>query len=160
MTRGPIVVGTDGTEASRAAVAQAALVACASNRRVILVFARRSALLGAVGVFSPGALERLYRAFDAEQTVAQAYGISELDPVGVNWTFETREGQPAVEIVRVATESEADTIVVGSRRQSAMGELRLPSVASQIFYRWPWTLLIVRNPGSATKIEGNLHRFR
>jgi nucleotide-binding universal stress UspA family protein len=89
---------------------------------------------------------------DAEQALAAAQSISILDPLRVPWSFETRRGQPATEIMRSAKGHGAEIIVVARRRHGAVGSLTYFSISAQLLHRWPHTLLVVHPPpgGSAS----------
>jgi len=52
--RGPIVVGTDGSETSRLAIEEAALLSKGAGEPVVLVFVRQPRLAG-LGAVGPGA---------------------------------------------------------------------------------------------------------
>lgn len=55
------------------------------------------------------------------------------------------EGEPASTIVRVAVESGADPIVVGSRGQSILSRVLLGSVAEGLLRQAPGTVLVVHS---------------
>ena len=120
--RGAIVVGTDGSETSRLAVEEAGAIARASGRQLVVLFVRHVSFAG-VGVLATGGLSAgaVQDALDGDQALAEAQCIAILDPSGVRWRFEVGEGDPASELMRVATGLEADTIVVAGRRHGALG---------------------------------------
>jgi nucleotide-binding universal stress UspA family protein len=142
----PIVVGTDGSESSRRAVARAAVLAQVHHSTVIVVFVRPTKHTGNASVFAIGALAYLRDAIGASQTLAEAQGITELDSRGVDWKFIVREGQPAAQIMTVAQEYEADTIVVSGGCHSAIGGIAYGSVTVDLLHRWPLSLFVVRSP--------------
>ena len=147
--RGPIVVGTDGSETSRLAIEEAALLSKGAGEPVMLVFVRQPRLAGlsAVGAGSLGvAVEQ--EALDGSQCLAEAQGIAILDPAGVNWSFEVRTGDPATELMRAADECHADTIVVAGRRHGVIGGIAYGSVCTHLLHRWPHSLLVVHRPSS------------
>ena len=146
--QGPIVAGTDGSEASRRAVAEAGALAEHSGSRGLVVFVLRMGFGAAASAFSVSAVGPLKECVEADQTVAQAQAIAELDARGVPWEFVVREGQPATELMRVATDHGADTIVVAGRRHGAMGNFTHAAVTANLLHRWPHSLFVVRPPES------------
>ena len=143
--RGPIVVGTDGSDASRHALFEAGALAKETGRRVVLVVVRRLKQQGTAGVFAPGAIGPLQENLAAVQTLAQAQGIAVLDGLGVPWTFEVRCGQPAAELMKSATAHDAEIIVVAGRRRGTIGSIAgASSVTAQLLHHWPYSLLVVR----------------
>ena len=69
------------------------------------------------------------------QALAEAQCIAILDPAGVRWRFEAGVGDPACELMRVATDLEADTIVVAGRRHGALGGFTHGSVSVRLLHR-------------------------
>lgn len=147
---GPIVVGTDGSETSRLAVEEAGSIAGASGQQLVVVFVRHIPFVG-VGMLATGGLSAgaLQDALDGDQALAEAQCIAVLDPAGVRWRFEAGEGDPACELMRIATDLEADTIVVAGRRHGALGGFAHGSVSVRLLHRWPGALLVI-HPKPAT----------
>jgi nucleotide-binding universal stress UspA family protein len=149
---GPIVVGTDGSETSRLAIEEAGSIAKASGRTVVVVFVRHVPFVG-LSVFANGGLclGAVQDALSGDEALAEAQSIALLDMAAVRWYFEVRTGDPAVELMRVATELDADTIVVAGRRHGAIGGLAHASVSVRLLHRWPGTLLIIHpRPAAST----------
>jgi nucleotide-binding universal stress UspA family protein len=147
---GPLVVGTDGSETSRLAIEEAALLSKGTGRPVVLVFVRHPRLAGlsALGAGGIGvAVEN--EALNAEQCVAEAQGIAILDPVGADWKFEVRTGDPATELMRAARDCGATVIVVAGRRHGTLGGVACGSVCSHLLHRWPHSLLVIHRPTGA-----------
>ena len=69
-----------------------------------------------------------------------------LTAAGIHARDETRTGDPAEEIVRVAGESEADLIVMGSRGRTGLTRALLGSVARNVLLHAPCSVLITRGP--------------
>ena len=142
--RGPIVVGADGSDNSRLAIEEAASIAKGSGQTVLVAFVRYVRLAGLgvpwTGALSVGVVEEM---LTADESFAEAQSIAILDPVGVPWRFEVREGDPAHELMRLATEVGADTIVVAGRRHGAFGAMACASVCTQLLHRWPRSLLVI-----------------
>ncbi|MGA7417666.1 MAG: universal stress protein [Acidimicrobiales bacterium] len=149
--RGPIVVGTDGSETSRLAVEEAGAIARASGHQLVVLFVRHVSFAG-VGVLATGGLSAgaVQDALDGDQALAEAQCIAILDPTGVPWRFEVGEGDPASELMRVATGLEADTIVVAGRRHGALGGLAHGSVSVRLLHRWSGALLVIHPKPTAS----------
>jgi nucleotide-binding universal stress UspA family protein len=139
----PIVAVTDGSELSRLAPARAGRSARASGQRVVVVFVRHSQLSGATNVFASEAILTLQYEFDAVQAAAFAYSISELDPLGVVWSFEARSGEPIQQIMDAAQFHQSDTIVIATDHRGLLGtKLRL-SRSARLAHKWPGTPMVV-----------------
>ncbi len=141
---GPIVAGSDGSDNSRYAVEEAACIANGTGQTVVVAFVRHMPLggLGATwtGSSSVAAVEEM---LSTSASLAEAQSIAILDSVGVPWRFEVREGEPARELMRLATEVGAETIVVAGRRHGAFGSVACASVCAQLLHHWPRSLLVV-----------------
>jgi nucleotide-binding universal stress UspA family protein len=145
--RGPIVVGTDGSETSRLAIAEAASIAKGTGQTVVVVFVRHAPLaefspLGVMGNGSAVAEDAL----NANQALAEAQSIAILERAPVGWRFDVRLGDPAAELIRAATEFEADTIVVAGRRHGRLGSIAHRSVCTHLLHQWPGSLLVIHPP--------------
>jgi nucleotide-binding universal stress UspA family protein len=143
---GPIVAGADGSEASRRAIAEAGALAKQGGTAVLVVFVRHVRYGSTASAFAVGAVGPLQECVETDQTIAQAQAIAELDPLGIPWYFVVREGQPATELMKVATDHGADTIVVAGRRHGALGNLTHAAVTATLLHRWPHSLFVVRPP--------------
>lgn len=141
---GPIVVGTDGSDTSRLAVEEAGSIAKSSGKQLVVVFVRHVSFAG-VGMLATGGLGAVavQDSLDADQALAEAQCIAILDPAGVRWRFEAGVGDPACELMRVATDLEADTIVVAGRRHGALGGFTHGSVSVRLLHRWSGALLVI-----------------
>jgi nucleotide-binding universal stress UspA family protein len=136
-----IVVGYDGSEAARAAIAYA--VAAARGRRVIIVHAYEAA---------PADLAaRLRVALEPDR---EAAGLAVLDEVllegndelaDAEWEGRLVAGAPAEAIMRVAEEVDADAIVVGSHGHGRLAAL-LGSVSHELVRRAPRPVTIIPPP--------------
>ncbi len=67
-----------------------------------------------------------------------------LTEAGLAATPETREGDPATQIVRIATEQRADLIVVGTRGRTGLTRMLLGSVARNVLLHAHCSVLIAR----------------
>lgn len=143
--RGPIIVGTDGTETSRRAIEEAASIVKGNRLTVVVVFVRFAQHAG-IAVLGSGGLgmAAIEDVLDSEEALAEAQSIAILDPASVSWHFEVRAGEPAAELMRIATELGSDTIVVAGRRHGALGGYVHGSVCTHLLHDWPHSLLVVR----------------
>lgn len=150
--RGPIVAGSDGSDNSRFAIEEAACIAKGMGQTVIVAFVRHMPLAGLgvpwTGSSSVAAVEEM---LSASGSLAEAQSIAILDSVGVPWRFEVREGEPARELMRLAIEVGAETIVVSGRRHGAFGSVACASVCAQLLHHWPRSLLVVHPPSEVAE---------
>jgi nucleotide-binding universal stress UspA family protein len=149
--RGPIVVGADGSDTSRLAIEEAASIAKGSGQMVAVVFVRHFPFTG-LGVLGSAGLSAVVvqNALDAAQSLAEAQSIAILDLAHVRWRFEVRTGEPAGELMGLATELEAEMIVVAGRRHGAIGGFTCGSVSMHLLHRWPGSLLVIHPPSDET----------
>jgi nucleotide-binding universal stress UspA family protein len=142
--RGPIVVGADGSDNSPLAIEEAASIAKGSGQTVVVAYVRHTPLAG-FGVPWTGGLSVgfVQGVLNANESFVEAESIAILDSAGVHWRFEVREGEPATELMRLATAAGADTIVVAGRRHRALGSMACASVCAQLLHRWPRSLLVI-----------------
>ena len=70
------------------------------------------------------------------------------DPEGENLVSEIRvvEGQPYLEIIKQAKDVDADLIIIGSHRHSALGDAMLGHTANKVVHRAEIPVLMVRIP--------------
>lgn len=139
-----LLVAVDGsTHADKAIAVAASLAKEAGTTRVWLLHVRE-------GTFYYGALPPLdYEAQERTQRQAQAdlleaalgrardAGLQDVQPI-------TAVGPAATEIVRVAAETGADQIVMGTRGMGALGGLLLGSVAQRVVHLAPVPVLLVK----------------
>jgi nucleotide-binding universal stress UspA family protein len=134
-----IVVGFDGSEHSRKALARAAEIA--NGATVAVVAAANVARLmrdPAQGV-SP---------VDPAEAEARSKALAEareyLEGRGITGVYVEGHGNPADVIVQEAEESGADLIVVGTRGQNAAKRLVLGSVSTNVVHHASCDVLVVR----------------
>jgi nucleotide-binding universal stress UspA family protein len=146
--RGPIVVGVDGSAASRLALEEAAAAAKGTDREVVAVFVRHLPLAGlrALAIASVAGSED---AVDEMQIFAEAESIAVLEAAQVSWSFEVGRGEPAAELMRIAQAHDAGTIVVAGRRHGALGGFAVGAVTAQLLHRWSRCLLVAHPQASA-----------
>jgi nucleotide-binding universal stress UspA family protein len=156
--RGPIGGGVDGSEVSRLAVEEAASLATGSRQTVVVVFVRH-APLAALGVLATAGhgVGVLQDALNVDEALAEAQSIAILESACVCWRFEVRTGEPAAELMRVATEFDADTIVVAGRRHGALGGFAHGSVSMQLLHRWTRSLFVIHpRPAAADNASADV----
>jgi len=127
-TSSPVVVGYDGFEAARRALARAAAAAGAGGR-VVVVTARPPADADATARESGPLLD-------------EAAGL--LLERGVRPTTQALEGDPAEALIETAREAGAGLIVVGARGGSYLERMLRGSVAEKLVARAPCDVLVVR----------------
>ena len=136
-----IVVGTDGSPGAEAAVQKVIELASGSGATIHVVCAY------------PGrsALERI--GVSARQESADLRGVGadvtaraerRLEQAGFAVDKHVREGDPAHTIIAVATERDAELIVVGARGHTGLRHFMLGSVSTKLAHHAPCSLLIVR----------------
>jgi nucleotide-binding universal stress UspA family protein len=137
-----VVVAADGSPASVQGLEQAADLASRLGSRVLVVFVRHvpTAALMASGITTPSVVESLN---DLESEVRQQ-AIHILGGSGVSWDFVVGSGMAGQEVVRIATEADADLIVVGSNRHSSLHNLLLGSTAAYLTAHSPVPVLVMR----------------
>ena len=143
--KGPIVVGTDASDLSNLAIAEAGLLARRFHRSVIVVFTRQLR-------WTEGAIywdiSDLAQAKDTLEMLAWASSITILDALGVSWSFLVRHGPPAVEISTIAREHRAALFVVACSHPLDRTKRRIrPASVRKLLSRWANPLLVVWPPG-------------
>jgi nucleotide-binding universal stress UspA family protein len=119
---GPILVATDGTRESNAAVLAAAQLAAPSeNVHVLAVVEPVPVTVGDYGVLLPSQDTDEMRRTMLQHRVTEQ--LHELVGVTHGWTIETRLGDPAATIARVARETHARIIVTGIGHHHLMDRL-------------------------------------
>jgi len=138
-----IVVAADGSPASLRGLEQATELATRIGAKVTVVFVRHvpgTAMLGSA-MTAPSMLEALDELeSEVRQLAARILGTS-----GAAWEFVVRSGSAGEEIVKVASESGADIVVVGSNRHSSLHNLVLGSTAAYLTSHSPVPVLIMRS---------------
>jgi nucleotide-binding universal stress UspA family protein len=136
-----IVVGTDGSDGAEAAVRKVIELASGGGAKIHLVCAYPG----------PSTLERI--GLTARQDPVNLRGVAadvlarderRFVEAGFEVEKHAREGDPAHTIIDVATEKDADLIVVGARGLTGVRRFMLGSVSSKLSHHAPRSLLIVR----------------
>ncbi len=143
-----IVVGVDGSEGSKAALAWA--IEEGRVRKVpveaVCSYTMPTAWLGmgdAMGVMVPTAITDEDLAGYAEETVADC--LSSVDHDGVEVVAKPVSGHPADCLVEAS--KDADLLVVGSRGHGDFGSILLGSVGLHCVHHAACPVVVVRHPG-------------
>jgi nucleotide-binding universal stress UspA family protein len=136
-----IVVGTDGSSGSEAAVRRVIELARGSGATIQLVCAYpgRSTLERLGLTAKTDAVDMRGVAMDVLARVERRF-----EEAGFDVEAHAREGDPAQTLLDVATESKADLIAVGTHGTSGLSRFALGSVASKLTHHANTSLLIVR----------------
>ena len=137
-----IVVGTDGSKGSGAALSEGFDLAKRLGAKVLVVAVTGhvSELLGG-SVYEHKLSERLDRAraaLDAARTMAEE--------AGVEAEFEIFEGDAAEEIAMIAERRDADLVVVGTRGHGGIAGSLLGSVSADVVRRSKRPVVVVHEP--------------
>jgi nucleotide-binding universal stress UspA family protein len=139
-----IVVGVDGSECAREALAAAIEEARLRSARLRIVCAWEIPAGVLAGGFVPGFDEATLEGFrqNAETIVRTAVTeVERLEP-SVPCETEVVEGQPAEGLLQHARD--ASLIVVGNRGRGGFASLLLGSVSQQVVHHAPCPVLVVR----------------
>jgi nucleotide-binding universal stress UspA family protein len=127
---GAIVVGYDGTDGARAALAEAQRLAGPLGAEVVCVFSRH---VGSVGS----------EVEDLAEAVSE-HGRAVLAEVGPGVRAEIADGRPSEALVKVAEAEEAQMIVVGSHGERPLRGVLLGSTPYRLLQDSPVPVLVVR----------------
>lgn len=131
-----IVLGYDGSDHARKALKVAADLAKRYGSEILVVTVIDSASVSG----DPSTIRIVSEA--ADQIAAEASEM--LSKESVTHRIFVRQGDPSVEITRVAEESRADLIVVGSRGLSTLKRIILGSVSHGVLNRSRVSVLVVK----------------
>jgi nucleotide-binding universal stress UspA family protein len=131
-----IVVGFDGSDGSRQALARAADIADGATLAVVSATHVEGFLGGAISPIDPAEAEA--------RTNALAEARRYLEGRGLTGEFIEGNGNPGDVLVEEAKESGADLIVVGTRGRNAAKRLVLGSVSTNVVHHAPCDVLVVR----------------
>jgi nucleotide-binding universal stress UspA family protein len=139
-TDGPrmIMVGIDGSDTSSHAAAYACGLARRQRCQLVVVFVIAPNVWTSTLTGAGAALQGAYDELDAELRREIRRGAEEL---GVPVTFITRRGDPFSELRRIADETKADTVVVGSSTQA--GHKFIGSIAMRLVKLGKWPVVVV-----------------
>lgn len=137
-----IVIGTDGSKGSEAALSEGLDLAKRLGAKVLVVAiaAHVSDVLGG-SVYKDKVSEHLNRAraaLDVARTMAEE--------AGVEAEFEVFEGDAAEEIAMIAESRDADLVVVGTRGHGGIAGSLLGSVSADVVRRSKRPVVVVHEP--------------
>jgi len=142
----PLVVGVDGSPESIDALRAAVGLAATTGRELIVVHVRHANALAATGVIAePGSGPAIGEALDAVEARSRAAAERVMRDRGVDWRFETADGDPARALIAAAREGGADGIIVGGHRHGVVGGLVTGSVAQKLVRHSPVSVSVVRD---------------
>ena len=133
-----IVFPTDFSTASDAALVHAEALAKQSGSRLLIVHVEEPPLAYGGGELYYGLPEP-----DSERILKMLEDVRPRDPA-VPFIHRLTMGDPAGEIVRLATDEGADMIVLGTHGRTGMARLLMGSVAEAIVRRAPCPVLVYR----------------
>ena len=146
---GTILIGTDGSEASNAAVAEAIDLARRLDAKLI-VAAVRPPVPDYLG-------EPLYQARLSDDLARARRALDEarrlVERAGVEAEYELLEGDPAKEVAKLAEAPDADLVVVGTRGIGAVAGSLLGSVSAGVVRRSHRPVVVVREPMERAREE-------
>jgi len=141
----PVVVGVDGSAESLDALEVAAGLAQQTGAPLLVLHVRHEGSLAAAGEIAASVDVAIVEALDEAAAAARTQVFQRLAGTGLDWRFDTAEGDPADELVRHAVEHQAATIVVGGRAHGLIGGVILGSVAQKLVRASPISVLVVRD---------------
>jgi nucleotide-binding universal stress UspA family protein len=146
-----IVVAADGSPASIAGLEQVADLAARIGAKVVAVYVRHvpATAMIAPTIGDPSVVEAL----DEQEAEVRQEVIRVLGGAGV---FVVRDGSPGEEILKVADESGADLVVVGSNRHSSLHNLLLGSTAAYLAAHSPAPVLIMRSRAASSTVPSTV----
>ena len=133
-----ILFPTDFSTASDAALVHAEALAKQSGARLLIVHVEEPPLAYGGGELYYGLPEP-----DSERIIKMLEDVRPQDPA-VPFTHRLTMGDPAGEIVRIATDERAEMIVLGTHGRTGMVRLLMGSVAEAIVRRAPCPVLVYR----------------
>jgi nucleotide-binding universal stress UspA family protein len=140
-----IVVGTDGSDSSFGAVAQAAELAAALGATVHVVCVAQMGQHFPVAAMSPVGMPANY---DNEVLDAAAAAVARAGDVakgcGATTRTEVVQGEPSQALIDYCENVRADLLVVGSRGMSGAARFLLGSVPNRCAHHAPCSVLIAR----------------
>jgi nucleotide-binding universal stress UspA family protein len=146
-----IVVAADGSPASVEGLKQVANLAAGIGAKVMVVYVRH--FPGTALMASGGGDALLVEALEEQESEVRQEVLRFVGGAGVAWELVVRVGSPGEEIVKVAEESGADLVVVGSNRHSSLHNLLLGSTAAYLATHSRVPVLVMRSRGTAPAAE-------
>jgi nucleotide-binding universal stress UspA family protein len=143
-----ILVGVDGSNQSRKALARAAMEAALHEARLRIVCAWDVPSAVFMGGYVPGAEETVFEGYreKAEGIVREAVAEAKLLQPAVPIDGESVQGQPANVLLECATD--ASLVVVGNRGRGGFASLLLGSTSQQVVHHARCPVLVVHGEQS------------
>ena len=138
MAQKTIVFPTDFSTASDAALVHAEALAKQTNARLLIVHVEEPPLAYGGGELYYGLPEP-----NSERILKMLEDVRPSDP-SVPYAHRLTMGDPAGEVVRIATEEAAEMIILGTHGRTGMTRLLMGSVAEAIVRRAPCPVLVYR----------------
>jgi nucleotide-binding universal stress UspA family protein len=146
-----IVVAADGSPASAQGLQQVASLAAPIGAKVIVVYVRHFPATALMA--SGGADPLLVEAMEEQESEVRQEVLRIVGGTGLTWELVVRVGSPGEEIVKVADESGADLVVVGSNRHSSLHNLLLGSTAAYLATHSRVPVLVTRPKAEVPALE-------
>lgn len=143
-TDGPkvILVGVDDSVTSLRAGAYAAGLARRQRAKLVVVYVERvSSMTGAAAPAAPGAVVAEAEALHAQAEDLRRRAEAEASRIGIDIEFISVQGNPGVEIPRLADEVRADAVVVGASTKA--GHRFVGSLAVHLVKLGKWPVTVV-----------------
>jgi nucleotide-binding universal stress UspA family protein len=134
---------TDFSEQAQHAFATACSLARDHRSRLIVLYVRAPSVV-AYGELGPIVPDPVWTPADVQAWLS---GLHLPDP-GVEVEYRVAEGNPAAEIIRLASKVKANLIVMGTHGRTGLGRLLMGSVAEAILRRAPCPVLTLKAPFS------------
>ena len=138
MSQKTILFPTDFSTASDAALVHAESLARQMNARLLIVHVEEPPLAYGGGELYYGLPEP-----DSERILKMLEDVKPSDP-SVPYAHRLTMGDPAGEVVRIATDENAEMIILGTHGRTGMTRLLMGSVAEAIVRRAPCPVLVYR----------------
>jgi len=151
---GPLVVASDGTESSSPALEAAFELSrhTKSAVRVVAVLEAIPSFAWEFGAFSP--LPDLMTSAREQLLIRVRAQVVDVAGAGVDWTIDVRDGDPATEIARVASESHARLLILGVRHRGIVDRFLARETALRTM-RWSRTPVLVV-PGGFSSMPASM----
>ena len=145
-----VLIATDDSEASLAAIDVVAPSIKAAGGQILVVFVRqRPVMFDSVGIDASNAWELVEESLNAKEHDAESDVTVHLQAHGIGATFVVRDGDPAHEILAAAKEHDASLVVIGSPHHGALGSILLASVTEYLVHHCSLPLLVIRPEDAA-----------
>jgi nucleotide-binding universal stress UspA family protein len=146
-----VVVAADGSPASVEGLQQVANLAAGIGAKVTVVYVRH--FPGTALMASGGGDPLMVEALEEQESEVRQEVLRFMGGSGVAWELVVRVGSPGEEIVKVADETGADLVVVGSNRHSSLHNLLLGSTAAYLATHSRAPVLVMRSRAAVPAAE-------